>query len=153
MSDIIDYRVVSTDLYGISRYTFEGSMVGFIKSVNALLKRGYSLHGSTKFNGRYSVTQALVKYSNQPSTPYIDEYKVLYFAVEDSNKHRAGAKPVINFEKDVLDELNNGWTLCSDLEIYRCVEHAGMGGIREAEVLYAQALVKYRSSEINLLIM
>jgi hypothetical protein len=67
------------------------------------------------------------------------------FAVEGSGSATVGAGPVVQFEKNIIDELNNGWSLYSDTEIYR------MKGPHRCEVHLMQVLVKYKEPEINLL--
>ena len=142
MSDIIDFKIISTPLYGFS-YNFNEAIPAFVESINSYLKKGYTFHGSTKFNGDYSVTQVLVKYKNQHIKPTIDEYKLICFAVAGSGSATNGAGPVVQFEKDIIDELNNGWSLYSDTEIYRIC------GRNEVHLI--QVLVKYKKPEINLL--
>ena len=145
MSDIIDFKVLSTELYGSYKYNFGPSIPAFVDGINCYLKKGYTFHGSTKFNDSYSVTQVLVKYKNQPTKPIIDEYKLICFPVEGSGSATVGAGPVVQFEKDIIDELNNGWSLYSDTEIYRMKES------HRREVHLMQVLVKYKKPEINLL--
>ena len=144
MSDIIDFKVLNTELYGRYKYNFNEAIPAFVESINSYLKKGYTFHGSTKFNDTYSVTQVLVKYKNPPK-PTIDEYKLMCFAVEGSGSATVGAGPVVEFEKSILDELNDGWSLYSDTEIYRINES------HRREVHYMQVLVKYKKPEINLI--
>ena len=144
MSDIIDFKILSTDLYGTCKYNFN-IIPAFVESINSYLNKGYTFHGSTKFNGAYSVTQVLVKYKNQATKPTIDEYKLICFAVAGSGSATVGAGPVVQFEKDIIDELNNGWSLYFDTEIYRITDP------HRCEVHLMQGLVKYKKPEINLL--
>lgn len=143
MTDIIDIKILSTELYGTYKYNFSEAIPAFVESINSYLKKGYTFHGSTKFNDSYSVTQVLIKYKNYK--PTIDEYKLMCFAVEGSGSATVGAGPVVQFEKNIIDELNNGWSLYSDTEIYRMKES------HRREVHLMQVLVKYKEPEINLL--
>ena len=141
MSNIIDYKVISTELYAY-KYRFD-MIPPFIESINSYLKKGYTLHGNTKFNNTYSVTQVLIKYSKQYTSTHINEYNLIYMAVEGSGSETVGAGPVVKFEKDVLDELNNEWSFYSDIQIHRIIQS------HRNEVHYMQAFVKYKKSEVN----
>lgn len=114
---IIDYRIVNG-------YT---DATEFRKKVLSYLKKGYTLQGFTKSIGP-CLSQVIVKYS-KPYGLIIQDYAVLGSTGSD----------MLQFERNVMDSLNDGWSLYGD-HIYSKYE---------SDLLFTlQAIVIYKKPTI-----
>ena len=132
MSIIIDFKVINVSLKG-SDDTKE-NMPKFIKEINTYLDKGYTLHGNTIKDGvsaeYQKYAQAVVKYSGPIAGPVIKKYTLqwCYYPEYGDNAYRS------LFERNILDEIRDGYTLHGDLHYVYSSERSTH--------CYSQALVK-----------
>jgi len=129
MSNIVDFKVLSVDLYKIK---WREAIPKFDDEVNSYLDKGYTLHGTTLNTGlnwvHHKFIQAVVKYSKNPPGPVIKKYHLLFVAYQ----HHSDETYLQLFEKCVCDQIRNGYTLHGDIQ-YLQTEH---------EHTYSQATVQ-----------
>ena len=147
MSTITDYKVITYDFSGHSPKEGYEKITEFIDTVRKYLKKGYTLHGTTRNDGTHYVnhrfTQVVVKYSTPPVEPLIQDYKLVRFWCPheydgSSSLHLA------SFQNAVMDCIRDGWSLHGDIQ-YSKYESP------HSQHHYSQALVKYKVPEPNLL--
>jgi uncharacterized coiled-coil protein SlyX len=140
MSILVDFKIINLTHNGAD--SFKENMRKFIHIINDYLQKGYTLHGNTTADGGepayQTFSQAVVKYSGTTPVPIITSYKLQWCAynnngVDASNKHI--------FERNIIDEVLNGYTLHGDLMYFHC-------GSNHMYHCYSQALVKIAKSSV-----
>jgi hypothetical protein len=142
MSNIVDFKILSIDLYKIK---FKEAVPKFNDEVNSYLQRGYTLHGTTLNTGinwvHHKFIQAVVKYSAIPPGPVIKKYHLLYVAYP-SYPCDLDQPLLLLFEKSICDQLHNGYTFHGDMQYLE----TGRGG---TENNYSQAFVQISNPNIT----
>lgn len=137
MSNIVDFKVLSVDLYKIK---WREAIPKFNDEVNSYLDKGYTLHGTTLNTGlnwvNHKFIQTVVKYSGSPPGPVIKKYNLLFVAYQDHSDETY----LQLFEKCVCDQIRNGYTLHGDIQ-YLQTEH---------EHTYCQATVQISNPNMTI---
>lgn len=125
----------------------------FISIINDHLEMGYTLKGPTlltctSVSETRIFKQNLVKYSSQGAST-IKEFNLLYFETNagyDGGKENDATAKL--FEESVMKMIKRGFVLYEDIQIS---ERIGGPSSRWEKSGHLQALVKYESTEKNLL--
>lgn len=137
MSAIIDFKIINSERMG-GRDALLKHIPTFNDTINDYLQKGYTLHGTTIKGGQsgdnYTYSQAVIKYAGATPGPVIKNYNLLWHSFDQFGSSYEPFQSV--FEKNILDEIRNGYTLHGDLHYIYCIGRLG------ASHNFSQALVK-----------